>query len=64
MNGHRIDICTHEMPAKSLMSDDGVNAVGSDTNASPKNLQALKELGTYTAQIYDKELDVIVELLL
>ena len=32
-------------------------------DARPENLQALKELGTYTAQNFDKELDAIVELL-
>lgn len=32
-------------------------------DASPENLQALKELGTYTAQNFDAELDAIVELL-
>lgn len=31
--------------------------------ASPENLQALKELGTYTAQNFDTELDAFVELL-
>lgn len=32
-------------------------------DASPKNLQALKELGTYTAQNFDAQLDAFVELL-
>jgi hypothetical protein len=30
---------------------------------SPENLQALKELGTYTAQNFDEQLDAFVELL-
>jgi patatin-like phospholipase/acyl hydrolase len=33
-------------------------------DARPENLQALKELGTYTAQNFDAELDAIVELIL
>lgn len=32
-------------------------------DASPKNLQALKELGTYTAQTFDAQIDAFVELL-
>lgn len=32
-------------------------------DASPKNLQALKELGTYTAQNYENQLDALVDLL-
>ena len=32
-------------------------------DASPKNLQALKELGTYTAQNFDAQLDAFVNLL-
>jgi len=32
-------------------------------DASPKNLQALKELGTYTAQNFDTQLDAMVDLL-
>ena len=32
-------------------------------DASPKNLQALKELGTYTAQNFDTQLDAFVELI-
>jgi uncharacterized protein len=32
-------------------------------DASPKNLKALKELGTYTAQNFDTQLDAFVELL-
>ncbi len=39
--------------------------VNSDMDdASPKNLQALKELGTYTAQNFDTQLDAFVDLLL
>ncbi len=33
-------------------------------DASPKNLQALKELGTYTAQNFDVQLDAMVDLLI
>lgn len=33
-------------------------------DASPKNLQALKELGTYTAQTFDAQIDAFVELIL
>jgi patatin-like phospholipase/acyl hydrolase len=32
-------------------------------DASPKNLQALKELGTYTAQTFDAQIDAFVELI-
>ena len=32
-------------------------------DASPRNLQALKELGTYTAQNYDDQLNALVELI-
>ena len=32
-------------------------------DASEENLQALKELGTYTGQNFDKELDAIVDLI-
>lgn len=32
-------------------------------DASPKNLQALKELGTYTAQNFDTQLDAFVDLI-
>lgn len=32
-------------------------------DASPKNLQALKELGTYTAQNFDAQLDAFVDLI-
>jgi len=32
-------------------------------DASPKNLQALKELGTYTAQNFDNQLDAVVEMI-
>jgi len=38
--------------------------VNSDMDdASPKNLQALKELGTYTAQNFDTQLDAFVDLI-
>jgi patatin-like phospholipase/acyl hydrolase len=38
--------------------------VSSDMDdASPKNLQALKELGTYTAQSFDAQLDAFVDLI-
>jgi hypothetical protein len=33
-------------------------------DASPKNLQALKELGTYTAQNFDTQLDAFVDLII
>ena len=33
-------------------------------DASPRNLQALKELGTYTAQNFDVQLDAMVDLLI
>jgi hypothetical protein len=32
-------------------------------DASPKNLLALKELGTYTAQNFDEQLDALVDML-
>jgi hypothetical protein len=39
--------------------------VSSDMDdASPKNLQALKELGTYTAQNFDTQLDAFVDLII